>query len=116
MPEPHRYYDHDDEHIDQYGRRDTYGSDGSNVDDDRYYEHGGGYDYGQYQPSFFSRVSLNPPRPTGHRLGRRRVRPKVRPLTRIARAPSHGHFRILNAYLPRPQRRIRTRALPGVEL
>ncbi|KAJ8469972.1 hypothetical protein ONZ51_g8642 [Trametes cubensis] len=72
MPEPHRYYDHDDEHIDQYGRRDTYGSDGSNVDDDRYYEHGGGYDYGQpdtdsdvdvygqkYVPS---QESLGPPR------------------------------------------------------
>ncbi|KAL7284815.1 hypothetical protein ACG7TL_002125 [Trametes sanguinea] len=47
MPDPHPYYDHDDDHIDQYGRRDTYGSDGSNVDDDRYYEHGGAYDYAQ---------------------------------------------------------------------
>ncbi|KAI0356840.1 1,3-beta-glucan synthase [Trametes cingulata] len=44
MPEPHRYYDPDDDHIDQYGRRDTYGSDGSN--DERYYEQGA-YDYAQ---------------------------------------------------------------------
>ncbi|RPD75870.1 hypothetical protein L226DRAFT_390984 [Lentinus tigrinus ALCF2SS1-7] len=48
MPDP-RYYDNDSEHLDRYDRhRDTYASDGSMADDDRYYEHGGGYDYGQY--------------------------------------------------------------------
>lgn len=47
MPDP-RYYDHDSEGLDRYDRhRDTYASDGSNADDDRYYEHGGGYDYGE---------------------------------------------------------------------
>lgn len=50
MPEPHRYYDQEDDHIDQYGRRDTYGSEGSNLDEDRYYEQGGAYDYGEHWP------------------------------------------------------------------
>nr|QCR99115.1 1,3-beta-D-glucan synthase [Grifola frondosa] len=76
MPEPQRYYDNDSDQIDNYGRRDTYGSDGSNGgnDDDRYYDHNGAYDpygpqpdtdsdvdvYGQkYAPSA---ESLGPPR------------------------------------------------------
>ncbi|KAI0767675.1 1,3-beta-glucan synthase [Fomes fomentarius] len=73
MPEPQRYYDNDSEHLDRYDRnRDTYGSDGSNGDEDRYYEERGGYDYphpdtdsdldvyGQkYVPS---QESLGPPR------------------------------------------------------
>ncbi|KAL1948262.1 hypothetical protein VTO73DRAFT_12337 [Trametes versicolor] len=72
MPEPHRYYDQEDDHMDQYGRRDTYGSEGSNLDEDRYYEQGGAYDYAQqdtdsdvdvygqkYPPS---QESLGPPR------------------------------------------------------
>ena len=38
MPEPQRYYDNESENLDRYDRnRDTYGSDGSNGDDDRYY-------------------------------------------------------------------------------
>ena len=42
-----RYFDGDSDH-DYRGNRDTYGSDSSNInDDDRYYEHGGGYDYGE---------------------------------------------------------------------
>ena len=48
MPEPVRYYDNDSEHLGRYDRRrDTYASDGSMADDDRYYEHGGGYEYGE---------------------------------------------------------------------
>ncbi|TFK89235.1 glycosyltransferase family 48 protein, partial [Polyporus arcularius HHB13444] len=72
MPDP-RYYDNDSEHLDRYDRhRETYASDGSNGDDDRYYEQGGGYDYPQpdtdsdvdvygkqYPPS---QESLGPPR------------------------------------------------------
>ncbi|KAI0783273.1 1,3-beta-glucan synthase [Abortiporus biennis] len=69
------YYDNDSER-DEYGRRDTYASDSSNHglnDDERYYDHNGGYDpyaqpdtdsdvdvYGQkYAPSA---ESLGPPR------------------------------------------------------
>ena len=54
MPEPARYYDNDSDHLDRYDRRrDTFASDGSMGDDDRYYDQSGGYDgYGrEYRPS-----------------------------------------------------------------
>ncbi|OJT09675.1 hypothetical protein TRAPUB_13847 [Trametes pubescens] len=58
MPEPHRYYDQEDDHIVQYGRRDTYGSEGSNLYQDRYYEQGGAYDYGEHWPFISSALGL----------------------------------------------------------
>lgn len=62
MPDPARYYDNDSEHLDRYDRhRDTYGSDGSNADDDRYYEHGGVYDYGLFLSSHASTVFFSLP-------------------------------------------------------
>ncbi|KAM5546011.1 hypothetical protein V8D89_000137 [Ganoderma adspersum] len=70
MPEAHRYYDNDSDNLDRYDRqRDTYASDGSQADDDRYYEQGGTYDYNTdsdadvYGQKFVpSTESLGPPR------------------------------------------------------
>ena len=52
LPRRYIYSDNDSEHVDSYGPRDTYASDGSNNglnDSDRYYDHNGTYDpYGEH--------------------------------------------------------------------
>ncbi|KAI0752508.1 hypothetical protein C8Q80DRAFT_1267053 [Daedaleopsis nitida] len=59
MPAPERYYDNDSEHLDRYDRhRDTYGSDGSNGDDDRDYDQGAGYYYRESSTPTFANVEL----------------------------------------------------------
>lgn len=75
-----RYYDNDS---DNYGRRDTYMSDGSNTglnDDDRYYDHHGAYDpYGERCNCYlFGSALMTSPRPTArHRFGGGGVRHEV---------------------------------------
>lgn len=117
MPEAHRYYDNDSDHLDRYDRqRDTYASDGSQADDDRYFEQGGPYDY---SASLFlpNPAPLTVPTDPRHRLGCGRLRPEIRALDRVAGAAAHGHLRVVDAHVRRQQRHARRpRTVPGMEL
>lgn len=51
----------------------------------------------------------------GYRLGPRCLRPEVRALAGVPGPAAHGHLRVLNTNIHRPQRRQRPRAVSGLE-
>ena len=113
---PRRYYDNDSEEYGP-GRRDTYASDSSNqgLTDPGYYDQNGAYD--PYRACGCAATMMTqltfPPNNSdrGHRFRRRRLRPAVWTLSRVAWHPQVRAFRFIHADLCRLQRILRREGL-----